>query len=231
MSRTSPQLLIDDQLLLTRLEALGLSRLTRVRAVEPHENRSVMVSLTRRGVLRVHRGYAHAPASVLRAVLTFVDPAVSRVGVRLAQREIVAFPVERYGPMAPRVRRRPAPEDVGVIRELELRHQRLNATHFGGALKRIRFRVSPQMRTRLGEVTMDSRTRQPKEIAISRRHLRDGWDEVEQTLLHEMVHQWQGEVGLSVDHGPTFRRKAIEVGVEPCARRKLKSRGKAARYG
>jgi hypothetical protein len=32
-------------------------------------------------------------------------------------------------------------------------------------------------------------------------------------LLHEMVHQWQAENGLPVDHGAVFRRKAQEVGV------------------
>ena len=27
-------------------------------------------------------------------------------------------------------------------------------------------------------------------------------------MLHEMVHQWQAETGLPVDHGPLFREKA-----------------------
>jgi hypothetical protein len=40
-------------------------------------------------------------------------------------------------------------------------------------------------------------------------------------MLHEMVHQWQAETGLPVDHGPGFRRKAREVGVLPTARRHL----------
>jgi len=40
-------------------------------------------------------------------------------------------------------------------------------------------------------------------------------------MLHEMVHQWQAETGLPVDHGPLFRAKAREVGVLPAARRKL----------
>ena len=30
-------------------------------------------------------------------------------------------------------------------------------------------------------------------------------------MLHEMVHQWQAETGLAVDHGRTFRRKAREA--------------------
>jgi hypothetical protein len=39
-------------------------------------------------------------------------------------------------------------------------------------------------------------------------------------MLHEMVHQWQAETGLKVDHGPTFREKARDVGVLPRARRR-----------
>jgi hypothetical protein len=45
---------------------------------------------------------------------------------------------------------------------------------------------------------------------------------VEHTLLHEMVHQWQAETGVPVDHGPTFRRKARQVGVLPGAKRSLR---------
>jgi hypothetical protein len=76
------------------------------------------------------------------------------------------------------------------------------------------------MRSRLGELSVDIRTGQPIEIAISRRHIaRHQWSEVEQTLLHEMVHQWQAETGLPVDHGPLFREKARQVGVVPGAKR------------
>jgi hypothetical protein len=96
----------------------------------------------------------------------------------------------------------------------------LNQAHFGSALSRIRFRVSSRMQTRLGEITLDPRTGRPAEIAVSREHIeRDGWWEVRQTLLHEMVHQWQAESGLPLDHGAAFRRKAREVGVTPRARR------------
>ena len=38
-------------------------------------------------------------------------------------------------------------------------------------------------------------------------------------MLHEMVHQWQAENGCAIDHGPTFREKAREVGVLPRAKR------------
>ena len=94
--------------------------------------------------------------------------------------------------------------------------------HFGGMLGALPIRLSGRMRTRLGELAVELRSGRPLEIAISRRHLaRHDWAEVEHTLLHEMVHQWQAESGLRVDHGPTFRRKAREVGVLPAARREV----------
>jgi hypothetical protein len=97
------------------------------------------------------------------------------------------------------------------------------------------------MRTRLGEVSVDLRTGRPIEIALSRRHLADHpWPEVEHTMLHEMVHQWQAESGFPIDHGATFREKARAVGVLPAARRAVtrtagpagrRAVGSAARHG
>jgi hypothetical protein len=109
-----------------------------------------------------------------------------------------------------------------MLKELEEMHARLNNESFGGELGKIPFRISDRMRTRLGEVTVDPRSARLTEITISRRHLdRDGMQEVEKTLLHEMVHQWQAESGLKVDHGAAFKQKAREVGVAPAARRAL----------
>jgi hypothetical protein len=78
------------------------------------------------------------------------------------------------------------------------------------------------MRRRLGELSVATRTGRPIELSLSRRHLaRHPWPEVEHTLLHEMVHQWQAESGLPVDHRSMFRRKAREVGVLPAAKRTI----------
>jgi SprT-like family len=221
---TSP----EAKALARRLARLGLAPGV---AVEVHENRSVMVSLTRRGALRVHRGYAFAPAETLRAILQFVQPRTPRAARRRAERALLAFPVSDYVP--PRVRRprtehlRPA--DRRLLRELRQLHARLNREFFHGQLAVVPLRLSGRMRTRLGEVTLDDSGRRPAEIAISRRHARnDLWSEVRHTLLHEMVHQWQAESGLAVDHGPTFRRKALEVGVAPRAHRMVRSKGRAA---
>ncbi len=84
------------------------------------------------------------------------------------------------------------------------------------------------MKRRLGEITLSDVGTRPLEIAISSLHLqRDGWKEVEQTLLHEMIHQWQAETGKVVDHGSTFRAQAREIGIPACASRSFDVRERA----
>ncbi|MBI4419964.1 MAG: SprT-like domain-containing protein [Gemmatimonadetes bacterium] len=225
----SLQLWDDEAVLQHRLQLLGLKSVKRIAL---HENRTVMVSLARGRVLRMHRGYVYAPDRVLRAVVNFLKPRATRAQVRRAERELLAFPVEEYVPPQPGARRaqRLEPGDGTILRVLAELHRRFNREHFGGGLSEIRIRLSSRMHTRLGELTLEGRRHRPREIVISRRHIRrDGWREVEHTLLHEMVHQWQAERGLPVDHGPAFRQKAREVGVEPSAKRWVDLRP-AARY-
>ncbi len=208
-----------DELLAQRLSLLGLRDIERISV---HTNRTVMVSLSARRVLRLHRGYAAAPDRVLRAIIRFLNPRVPRALRRLAEREFLGFPVEQHSPSRPAVLRadRPRPGDLLLLHRLEQLHMMLNAAHFGGTLEPLPLRISGRMRSRLGEVSVDLRTGRPIEIAISRRHLtRHPWPEVEHTMLHEMVHQWQAESGLRVDHGRTFREKARAVGVLPRAKR------------
>jgi hypothetical protein len=209
-----------NDLLAHRLRLLGLRQVDRV---VTHTNRTVMVSLTPKGELRLHQGYASAPDRVLRAIVRFLNPRLPRVVRRLAEREFLGFPVELHAPApAPLRRERARPGDLALVRRLADTHERLNHAHFGGALGSIPIRLSGRMRTRLGELAVDLRTGRPSEMAISRRHiLRHTWAEVEHTVLHEMVHQWQAETGRPVDHGREFRRKARELGIEPLARRRL----------
>jgi hypothetical protein len=217
-SRAAGQLfLLEDQLPL-RFQALGLRDVDRV---VTHTNRTVMLSLQRR-VLRIHRGYASAPDGVLQAIVRFLNPRVPRALRRLAEREFLKFPVDEHAPPSPARRDRGRPGDVLLLHSLETRHRDLNKEHFGGILGEIPIRLSSRMKRRLGELSVDIRTGRPVELSISRRHIaRHSWAEVEHTLLHEMVHQWQAETGLRVDHGPTFKRKAREVGVLPAARRAI----------
>jgi hypothetical protein len=204
----------DRVLLARRLAEAGLAPTVRLVA---HENRRVLAHV-RGGTLRLHRGFAYAPDRVLRAVVVFAQgrPGPARSAAR---RELVSFPVHDYVPAPPGRPRKPRPRagDRAALERLRGLHALLNARHFGGSLRVPGFRVSHRMRRRLGEVVaLDGGC----VIAMSGRHLaRDGWDEVERTLLHEMVHQWQVETGQRPDHGPAFRRKAREVGIEAAARR------------
>lgn len=198
-----------------RLHLLGLREIERVIT---HTNRTVMLSLSRR-TLRIHRGYAFAPDRILKAIVRFLNPRIPRARRRAAEREFLAFPVQVYAPSPERPPRteRARPGDVMLLHRLETLHRGLNLQHFGGTLGEIPIRLSAQMRSRLGEFSIDLRTGQT-EIALSRRHLdRHPWSEIEHTMLHEMVHQWQAESGLPVNHGPVFRQKAREVGVLPSA--------------
>jgi SprT-like family len=209
--------LLEDQLPV-RLRELGLREVDRV---VTHTNRTVMLSFSRR-TLRIHQGYSHAPDGVLKAIVRFLNPRVSRALRRAAEREFLRFPVEEHAPHPTNhVRReRARPGDMRLLHRLETLHRELNAKQFGGILGEIPIRLSGRMRRRLGELSVNLRTGCPIELSLSRRHIaRDSWAEVEHTMLHEMVHQWQAESGLTIDHGPTFRRKAREVGVLPRARR------------
>jgi hypothetical protein len=212
-----------------RLYLLGLHGVSRV---VRHTNRSVMVSIGKRRVLRIHAGYAYASDSVLRAIIRFLDARLPRAVRRAAERELLAFPVEEYASSGPpRLRQeRPRPGDLLLLHRLSQAFDRFNREHFAGQLSTVPIRLSGRMRSRLGELSVDIRTGQPIEIAISRRHIaRHRWSEVEHTLLHEMVHQWQAETGLPVDHGPLFREKARQVGVVAGAKRTPEVTGGAGR--
>ncbi len=198
--------------LLARLRALGLRGVDRCVLTR---NRTVMVSYAERE-LRVNAGYLSAEEHVLEAIVTFVQGR-TRAERRTAQRAIVAAAI--VPEVLARAPERTHPDDEPLVARLGAMHARLNVERFGGTLRTIPVRVSRRMRSRLGHY-VPAGEHAPVEIVISRRHIRrDGWTDVEDTLLHEMVHQWQDESGLPVDHRAAFRRKAREVGAMPAARR------------
>ena len=168
--------------------------------------------------LRVHEGYLAAPDEVLFAIVRFVEGATRGERLRARQR-LLEFPIETSTP-PPRRRGGTHPDDQRMAERLTEWHAQYNREHFGGELRTLDVRVSRRMRARLGHYTAATRAGDPPEIAISRRHLRNhGWEEALHTLRHEMVHQWQDERGLPIDHGPMFRNRAREVGISPFARR------------
>jgi hypothetical protein len=198
----------------TRLQRLGLGAQYRVRLTT---NRTVVVSYSG-GELRIHNSFLGASEEVWNAIITFVHGR-NRVARQEARRTILEFPVARL-PDAPRRKRAPErtnPADLPIIHELSRWHQAYNDERFGGMLRVIPIRISRRMKSRLGHYSPAAEGCGP-EIVLSRRHIRrDGWEEALHTLLHEMVHQWQDEQGLVVDHGASFRAKARAVGITPLA--------------
>jgi len=197
-----------------RLQRLGLGAQYRVLLTT---NRTVVVSYSG-GELRIHNSFLGADEEVWKAIIIFVHGR-NRVARREARRTILEFPVARSNDPPRRRRRpeRPHPADIPLIRELSRWHGGYNQERFGGALREIPIRISRRMKSRLGHYSPASEGCVP-EIVLSRRHIRrDGWDEALHTLLHEMVHQWQDEQGLAVDHGASFRAKARAVGITPLA--------------
>ena len=193
-----------------------------------------MVSIGTRRVLRIHAGYAYASGPVCCG-------RSSASSTRGSRAPSAVRPNESCSPFRWRSTRRaarrgsgrsaPGPGDLLLVAPAQSGLSTgSTGEHFGGTLSAVPIRLSGRMRTRLGELSVDIRTGQPIEIAISRRHIaRHRWSEVEHTLLHEMVHQWQAETGLPVDHGPLFREKARQVGVVAGAKRTPEASGGAGR--
>jgi hypothetical protein len=196
-----------------RLRALGLGTMHKVKLTR---NRTVVVSHGR-GELRIHHSFLTAPEDVWRAVIAFVH-ARSKVTRSEARQKILAFPIQ--SPDLPIRRRTPEktdPRDEPLADELRRLHAVYNRDQFEGKLSDVSIRVSRRMKSRLGHYTKADEFG-PAEIAISRRHIkRDGWNEASHTLLHEMVHQWQDEHGLGLNHGSDFRAKARAIGITPSA--------------
>jgi hypothetical protein len=200
----------------TRLIELGLS---------PHyevwltSNRSVVVSYTDR-VVRVHRGYLGAPRHMHAAIVAFVGPSPRKIRLA-AKRELLSYRLDYQSARPQRKHEtRTHPDDVRMAAKLAEYHRRFNAEKFGGELSDIPIHISRRMQTKLGHYTHRERDGTGGEIVISRRHIRrHGWNEAVETLLHEMVHQWQDEQGMEIDHGRGFRAKAKAIGITPLARR------------
>jgi SprT-like family len=204
--------------MLARLRALGLRGIERCTLTRNH---TVMVSV-RAGELRLHEGYREAGEPVLRAIVAFTQGR-TRAERRAAQRTIIAAAAPMRGPA--RAPERTRPEDEPLVARLLALHGRLNVERFDGGLRPIVVRVSRRMKSRLGHY-VPTGAHSVAEIVVSRRHVRrDDWDEVVDTMLHEMVHQWQDETGMPVDHGAAFKRKARDVGATPTAKREVTQSG------
>jgi hypothetical protein len=195
-----------------RLYALGLDRGIRVSLTD---NSTTMVSFGD-GWLRVHRGYSAAGDEVVGAIVRFAR-AKRRDSRSEAKRVLLSYAAVLPGRQARMRRETTHPADEPYAARLTEAHAELNSQFFGGALKPMTIAVSRRMKRKLGHYALATSAR-PAVIAIGRRHIRrDAWEDVIHTLLHEMVHQWQQESGLSVAHDRAFRTRARQVGIDPRA--------------
>lgn len=201
------------ELLLGTLKGMGLQH---VRSLVLTRNRSVVVSL--KGYeLRLHEGFCTAPVPMHAQIVRFVM-AKKPWERQTARQAILGYPLPRHT-KPPRAPERTHPDDEAFAERLAEWHTRLNGERFAAKLQQIPIRVSRRMLRRLGHYAPGIEGGGP-EIALSARHIRrDGFASAVETLLHEMVHQWQHESGLPIDHGLDFRRKCREVGALPRAKR------------
>jgi predicted SprT family Zn-dependent metalloprotease len=96
----------------------------------------------------------------------------------------------------------------------------LNFRHFGGVLPPIEIRFSGRLRTTGGQYFRDLRG--SKLIQISTRYLamERAWEEIADTLGHELVHYWLDFSGRPCGHTAEFRAKLRECGFNRYSRLK-----------
>ena len=192
-----------------------------------------MVSL-RGAELRVHEGYLVGAAGRSRGDRRVRRGPVARRAARGDQDESSRSPARRcarqWPPRANAARGRAA--------RAEARRSGTRGSTRSTSAERcepVPIRVSRRMKSRLGHYTagrLDGRTagpqRQRRRVGRSRSagvtFAGTGGTRSLHTLLHEMVHQWQDETGLPIDHGPRFRAKARDVGIDAAAKRAVAHR-------
>lgn len=187
-------------------------------------NRRIMISVGRdRAVIRMHAAFASAPQEVLLAVGALYSRTRGRrrEEAQQAVRAFIATLPAPTEPPAPR-RRRLHPADRPHLERLQAEFDRVNRASFGGRLPRVPIHLSRVMRRRNGHFAA-----RPLEIVISHRLCTHGAPgEAEETVRHEMVHLWQYVEGMTVDHGPAFRRMAKRLDVHPRATRQVRWKGR-----
>jgi len=93
---------------------------------------------------------------------------------------------------------------IELQKEAEERFKRINQQYFNNELRR-KYQIifSRRMKTTYGRVSLEK-----KIIYLSINALKEkGWQELEKTLKHEMVHCWLYEKGKSWGHNKEFKTK------------------------
>mgnify|MGYP003417961761 CR=1 FL=1 len=96
------------------------------------------------------------------------------------------------------------------IKDLKEWYNEFNARYFNNELTRCEIILSKTKRA-LGQFCVDNSYWTPKQTIKISVYLDRPIKEVQNTLIHEMIHQWQYEEFGKSDHGKTFKDKAMEI--------------------
>ena len=94
--------------------------------------------------------------------------------------------------------------------DLQLLYARLNYEFFNGEAPDCKIRYNERFSNAAGRTTYGS---QPLEIELSPKHFRQYPEALRETLLHEMIHAWCYAKFRDTGHGPRFKRKLRECGL------------------
>ena len=94
--------------------------------------------------------------------------------------------------------------------DLQLLFARLNYEFFNGEAPDCRIRYNERFSNSAGRTTYG---KHPLEIELSPKHFREYPEALTETLLHEMIHAWCYAKFRDMGHGPRFKRKLRECGL------------------
>jgi predicted SprT family Zn-dependent metalloprotease len=94
--------------------------------------------------------------------------------------------------------------------DLQLLFARLNYEFFNGEAPDCRIRYNERFSNSAGRVTYG---RLPLTIELSPKHFREHPQALQETLLHEIIHAWCYAKFGDTGHGPRFKRKLRECGL------------------
>ena len=94
------------------------------------------------------------------------------------------------------------------IATLQLMFAQFNYAYFDGEIPAHEIAYNNRFANLAGRITY-----KPPKIELSPKHLRDRPGELQETLLHEMIHAWLFARGENPNHTPAFKRKMSELGL------------------